>query len=273
VADDAEKVAAAYFEAWRTRDFTGLRALLADEDFSYTGPLARLDDADACRESLARMASVTTGLDIRRTFTAGDEVTTWFDLHTSIAPPTAVANRMRVRNGRITEIEAVYDPRELLASADLPPEARGAGKQANAGEKAEEFVDHTSRNGHKRGNDTMTTARERAKTPEDLARIWVELANAGDAEGLAELYEPDAVMAFPIGNTIVGRDAIRKAFEEMLKKQSHYAMEEALPTLRHGDLALTSTIAADHSIGRYQVARRQPDGTWLRILHSSGYLS
>ncbi|MFC9427825.1 YybH family protein [Streptomyces sp. NPDC056987] len=117
----------------------------------------------------------------------------------------------------------------------------------------------------------MTTARERAKTPEDLARIWVELANSGDAEGLAELYEPDAVMAFPIGNTIVGREAIRKAFGQMLRAQTHYEMEEALPTLRHGDLALTSTVPADHSTGRYQVARLQPDGTWLRILHSSGY--
>ncbi|MFF6786390.1 SgcJ/EcaC family oxidoreductase [Streptomyces sp. NPDC012510] len=119
----------------------------------------------------------------------------------------------------------------------------------------------------------MTTARECAKTPEDLARIWVELANAGDAEGLAELYEPDAVMAFPIGNTIVGREAIREAFEQMLRMQSHYEMEESLPTLRHGDLALTSTVPADHSTGRYQVARLQPDGTWLRILHSSGYFA
>ncbi|MGW6742544.1 YybH family protein [Streptomyces sp. NPDC055025] len=119
----------------------------------------------------------------------------------------------------------------------------------------------------------MTAARERARTPEDLARIWVDLANAGDAEGLAELYEPDAVMAFPIGNTIVGREAIQKAFEAMLDMQTHYAMEESLPTLLHDDLALTATVPADHSTGRYQVARRQPDGTWLRVLHSSGYFA
>ena len=42
--------------------------------------------------------------------------------------------------------------------------------------------------------------------------------------------------------------------------------EEALPTLRSGDLALTSTRPADESGGRAQVARRQPDGTWLRVL-------
>ncbi|MEV7021958.1 nuclear transport factor 2 family protein [Kitasatospora sp. NPDC093558] len=115
------------------------------------------------------------------------------------------------------------------------------------------------------------TTREKAHQPEDLARLWVELANAGDADGLAELYEPDAVMAFPIGRNHVGREAIRAAFAEMLKRFSHFEMEEPLPTLVTGDLALTSSHPADDSRGRYQVARRQPDGTWLRVLHSSGY--
>lgn len=113
--------------------------------------------------------------------------------------------------------------------------------------------------------------RERANDPEDLTRLWVERANEGDAEGLAELYAPDAVMAFPIGRTHVGRQAIQAAFEQMLKHQQRYEFEEMLPTLRHGDIALTSTYPVDDSRGRYQVARRQPDGTWLRILHSSGY--
>jgi ketosteroid isomerase-like protein len=117
VADDAAQVAAAYFRAWRAKDFTTLRALLADEDFSYTGPLARLDDADACRDSLARLAPVTTDLVIRRTFAAGDDVTTWLDLHTTIAEPTEVANWMHVENGRITGIRTVYDPRALLSLA------------------------------------------------------------------------------------------------------------------------------------------------------------
>jgi uncharacterized protein (TIGR02246 family) len=116
-----------------------------------------------------------------------------------------------------------------------------------------------------------SSVRRRATDPEDLARIWVELANAGDADGLAELYEPEAVMAFPMGVHHVGRDAIRDAFAEMLKHYTHFEEEEALPTLLMGDLALTSTYARDVSRGRYQVARRQPDGTWLRVLHSSGY--
>ena len=42
--------------------------------------------------------------------------------------------------------------------------------------------------------------------------------------------------------------------------------EEPLPTLVSGDIALTSTIARDGAGVRAQVARRQADGTWLRLL-------
>ena len=106
----------------------------------------------------------------------------------------------------------------------------------------------------------------KANEPEDLARLFVERANAGDAQGLAELYEPDAVLAFPPGSQTVGRDAIRDVLEKMLAQAPRFQLEEQMPTVRHGDLALTSTRPADNTGGRVQVARRQPDGTWLRII-------
>ncbi len=112
----------------------------------------------------------------------------------------------------------------------------------------------------------MTTTREVAQTPEDLTRLFVERANAGDAEGLAELYEPDAVMAFPPGSVTTGRAAIRELFEGMLKSRPHFEPEPPLPTVRCGDLALTSTPPKDDAGARAQVVRRQPDGTWLRLI-------
>jgi uncharacterized protein (TIGR02246 family) len=112
----------------------------------------------------------------------------------------------------------------------------------------------------------MSTARERATQPEDLARLFVERANAGDAEGLAELYEPDAAVAFPPGSVTVGRAAIRELYEQMVAAAPKFTLEEPLTTLYNGDLALTATRPADGTGGRSQVARRQPDGTWLRIL-------
>ncbi|GAA0722045.1 hypothetical protein GCM10010199_29070 [Dactylosporangium roseum] len=109
----------------------------------------------------------------------------------------------------------------------------------------------------------MTT---KAMTPEDISRLFVERANAGDAAGLAELYEPDAVLAYPPGSVTVGRDAIRSVCERMLQHVSRFEVEEPLPTIRHGDLALTSTRPSDNTGGRVQVVRRQPDGTWLRVI-------
>jgi uncharacterized protein (TIGR02246 family) len=108
--------------------------------------------------------------------------------------------------------------------------------------------------------------REGATEPEDITRLFVERANAGDAEGLAELYEPDAVLGFPPGRTTVGRDAIRAVLEEMLAHVDRFEPEEPLPTLRNGDVALTATAAKDDAGARAQVVRRQADGTWLRAL-------
>ena len=112
----------------------------------------------------------------------------------------------------------------------------------------------------------MTDQRKTAAQPEDLARLFVERANAGDAEGLAQLYEPDAVLAFPPGETTVGRVAIRAACELMLAHSTRFEVEEALPTVLNGDLALTSTRPKDNTGGRVQVVRRQLDGSWLRVI-------
>ncbi|WP_370422405.1 nuclear transport factor 2 family protein [Streptomyces sp. QH1-20] len=111
-----------------------------------------------------------------------------------------------------------------------------------------------------------TTPRTRATEPEDLARMFVERANAGDAEGLAELYEEDAVVAYPPGSQTVGRAAILALYRQMMAQAPRFEVEEPLPTVRNGDLAVTSTRPSDGTGGRVQVARRQADGTWLRII-------
>jgi uncharacterized protein (TIGR02246 family) len=107
---------------------------------------------------------------------------------------------------------------------------------------------------------------QRALRPEDLTRLFVERANAGDAEGVAELYEEQAVMAYPPGSQTVGRDAIRGLWATVLANSPHFEQEPPLPTLVSGDIALTSTAPKDGAGARAQVARRQPDGTWLRLL-------
>lgn len=108
--------------------------------------------------------------------------------------------------------------------------------------------------------------REKAMKPEDLTRLFVERANAKDAEGLSLLYEENAVMAYPPGEQTVGRAAIRTLWENALPHLPAFEPEEPLPTLISDNLALTSTPPKDGAGARAQVVRRQPDGSWLRVL-------
>ena len=112
----------------------------------------------------------------------------------------------------------------------------------------------------------MTDERAGAPRPEDLTRLFVERANAGDVEGMLDLYEPDAVMAYPPGQRTAGHAAIRALFEQMVAARPTFPMEAPLETLVVGDLALTATRARDEAGARAQVARRQADGTWKRVL-------
>lgn len=104
-----------------------------------------------------------------------------------------------------------------------------------------------------------------AQTPEDLARLFVERANAHDLEGLVALYAPDAVLAGMDGEMAVGHAAIRKVYAAMLAAHAHFSAGEPAPTLRRGDLALTSTRLVNGKITA-EVAQRQPDGSWLWVL-------
>jgi len=114
---------------------------------------------------------------------------------------------------------------------------------------------------------------EKALRPEDLTRLFVERANAKDAAGIAALYEEDAVMAYPPGQRTVGRAAIRAFWAEALPVLPRFEPEPPLPTLVSGDIALTSTPPKDGAGARAQVVRRQPDGSWLRLLDQPEFVT
>jgi len=117
------------------------------------------------------------------------------------------------------------------------------------------------------------STQEVARKPEDLTRLFVERANAGDATGIAALYEENAVMAYPPGAMTVGRDAIRALWEKVLANGPHFEPESPLPTLVSGDIALTSTPPRDGAGARAQVCRRQADGSWQRLLDQPEFIS
>lgn len=101
-----------------------------------------------------------------------------------------------------------------------------------------------------------------AKKPNDLEKFFVERANAGDVEGLVALYEPKATLACGDGEVVVGLDHIRKFFVSFLASRPQLTPSVQAPALCSGNLALTSSQLSNGEITA-EIARRQPDGTWL----------
>ena len=104
--------------------------------------------------------------------------------------------------------------------------------------------------------------REAACNPEDLARFFMVRANAGDVEGLVSLYEPGAILACPDGQLAVGTDAIRRFYSRLLADRPTFQEGEQSPPLRNGNVALTSSRLKNGAVTA-EIARQQPDGTWL----------
>jgi uncharacterized protein (TIGR02246 family) len=107
--------------------------------------------------------------------------------------------------------------------------------------------------------------------PADLHPLVQDAFNAGDADALVALYEPDAVMATPDGETVRGHDAIRGQREGFIALGGTISM-----VTRHAvevdDIALLRNdwhFVADgmeFSSRTAEVARRQDDGTWRYVI-------
>ena|SRR5271167_3753675 len=75
--------------------------------------------------------------------------------------------------------------------------------------------------------------RELATDPQALERFLVVRENLGDAEGMAALYEPDAVLAGN-GHRVVGRDAIRDFYTELIAAGRKFELGVQRPALISG---------------------------------------
>ncbi|WP_108882266.1 hypothetical protein [Anderseniella sp. Alg231-50] len=112
---------------------------------------------------------------------------------------------------------------------------------------------------------TSKVSCELASDPQDLERLLIERQWVGDVDGMAALYEIDAVLDSGEGQLTLGRQAIRALFVEFTATGKKYASGKQSPAVISGDLALTSTHLPDGSVTA-EVARRQSDGTWLWVI-------
>ena len=119
-----------------------------------------------------------------------------------------------------------------------------------------------------------------ATEPEQIHRLFEEAFNAVDLEGLMALYEPDAALIPQPGVIVEGNDGIRESLRWFLDRKGRMTLDTKL-VVRVGDLAylanswsLAGGTMPDGSTAELgattaEVARRQPDGTWLYVIDNA----
>ncbi len=116
MATDARSVVETYFNAWKNDDFAQMRSML-DDKLDFAGPIDRFDTADAYQLAIRGLSQMKTDIVVHKTFVDGSDVVTWYDLHTRVAPPAAVAEWSHVEAGKITMVRVVFDARPFAAAA------------------------------------------------------------------------------------------------------------------------------------------------------------
>lgn len=119
-----------------------------------------------------------------------------------------------------------------------------------------------------------------ATEPEQMHGLFEHAFNAGDLEALMALYEPDAALIPQPGSVAEGTAAIRDALRWFLDRRGRITLDTKL-VLRVGDLALLANrwtltggtmpdgSPAELGATTSEVARRQPDGSWLYVIDNA----
>jgi ketosteroid isomerase-like protein len=119
-----------------------------------------------------------------------------------------------------------------------------------------------------------------ATDPDQIPRLFEQAFNADDLDGLLALYESDATLVPQPDVVVEGIDGIRDSLRWLLDRKGRMTIESKL-VLRVGDLAYLSNrwslsggtmpdgTPADLGATTAEVARRQPDGTWLYVIDNA----
>jgi uncharacterized protein (TIGR02246 family) len=117
----------------------------------------------------------------------------------------------------------------------------------------------------------------KARTPEEVDRLFEARVNAGDLDGLVALYEPDATLATEDAGNVIGHAAIRAYLQTLVgvKTRMDMGTYRVIPAgdglaVVHHDWKATITTPDGQEMAltgkATEVVRRQPDGSWLFAL-------
>jgi uncharacterized protein (TIGR02246 family) len=115
-----------------------------------------------------------------------------------------------------------------------------------------------------------------ARTPEELDVLFAKAINAGDIEAVVKLYEPGACLMPEPGQVVSGAKAVREALAGFLAMKPRITLEVKKLAEAAG-IAFTTSKWVLEGTGpdgkplkiegqSAEIARQQPDGTWLFVI-------
>jgi uncharacterized protein (TIGR02246 family) len=118
-----------------------------------------------------------------------------------------------------------------------------------------------------------------ATTPEQVHRVFEDTFNAGDIDGLLQLYESDAALIAQPGSVAHGSEQIRAALQGFLALKGRITLDTKL-VFGVGDLAYLSNTWSLKGTGpdgnpvslgatTAEVARRQADGSRRYVIDNA----
>src|SRR2546423_1193448 len=84
--------------------------------------------------------------------------------------------------------------------------------------------------------------------PEDWPRQFVEHPNAGDLDAVMSLYEAEACSVTHSGETLVGRDAIRKVLGGLIEAKTQFQSRVVRTAIVVTPLSCTQTLKGQESM-------------------------
>lgn len=112
--------------------------------------------------------------------------------------------------------------------------------------------------------------------PEDWPHVFEQHFNAGDLDAVMALYEPEAHFVARSGETLVGRDEIRKVLGSMIDAKTRFS-SRVIKAVTVGDIAQlytdfegTTVDGSGNTVAirnkAIEILRRHPDGSWKLIV-------
>jgi hypothetical protein len=112
---NANKIVSEYQLATAKGDFASARKLLHD-DLVFQGPLETFTSPESYLESLKKLHPIIQRIDIKKTFSDGNDVCVLYDMVTNTPAGTAlIAEWFQVKGEKIAAVRVVFDARPFAA--------------------------------------------------------------------------------------------------------------------------------------------------------------